>query len=47
MKYPKWIQGPILQLLQGLLTRNVAKRLGAAKGTMFKVGLSPLWAARP
>ena len=38
VKYPQHISGPAVQLLKRLLERNVSKRLGAAKTTMFEVG---------
>lgn len=37
-KFPSWMSPACNKLLKGLLDRNVEKRLGAARGTMFEVG---------
>ena len=38
VQIPRWLTGPAHSLLKGLLERNVTRRLGAVKATMFKVG---------
>jgi p70 ribosomal S6 kinase len=35
---PKWVSSSCHQILRGLLERNVSKRLGAMRSTMFEVG---------
>ncbi len=35
---PTWVSAPCHQIMRGLLERNVNKRLGATKSTMFEVG---------
>ncbi|CAM9260207.1 unnamed protein product [Chrysoparadoxa australica] len=35
---PKWLSGPAHQMTRGLLERNVSKRLGASRTTMFEIG---------
>jgi len=36
-RYPSWLTSGCVNLLKGLLNRNVEQRLGAAESTMFKV----------
>lgn len=38
VQIPRWLSGPAHALLKGLLERNVTKRLGATRSTMFKIG---------
>ncbi len=35
---PSWVSAPCHRIMRGLLERNVNKRLGATKSTMFEVG---------
>lgn len=38
VKFPTFLTGPTVSMMKGLLNRNVEKRLGATKSTMFEVG---------
>eukprot|EP00640_Fibrocapsa_japonica_P000050 CAMPEP_0113935822 /NCGR_PEP_ID=MMETSP1339-20121228/2886_1 /TAXON_ID=94617 /ORGANISM="Fibrocapsa japonica" /LENGTH=866 /DNA_ID=CAMNT_0000938097 /DNA_START=60 /DNA_END=2656 /DNA_ORIENTATION=- /assembly_acc=CAM_ASM_000762 len=38
VKVPSWLSPQAHSLIKGLLERNVSKRLGCAKSTMFKIG---------
>eukprot|EP00451_Oxyrrhis_marina_P025558 CAMPEP_0204344522 /NCGR_PEP_ID=MMETSP0469-20131031/25690_1 /ASSEMBLY_ACC=CAM_ASM_000384 /TAXON_ID=2969 /ORGANISM="Oxyrrhis marina" /LENGTH=208 /DNA_ID=CAMNT_0051329797 /DNA_START=10 /DNA_END=632 /DNA_ORIENTATION=- len=38
IKFPPWLTGEATSLMKAFLERNVQRRLGATKSTMFKVG---------
>jgi len=38
IKFPHWLSGEATSIMKAFLERNVQKRLGAQKSTMFKVG---------